>query len=615
MSTPPRGNGAGRALWWRFVGTELRRGLARAATLVVGIALAAAAFATLSVGVVQQRLPAEAPHADWSDGATILATPPAGRTSISRHEIAATAASSNVEWTAPIAVVGMTVAPPAATSTAPPVGTGRQAPAGFLVIGVDPLGQEYATGLAESLTDGTYLKGLEARESVWPIPVLAVSLDGRVASPGTTDVAGRPVDVVGVVSAAALTELLAPVAAHLDGLGYDGAFITTTQDAQRLARAGIGLSRLSAAAMVVQASGRIGTPVYAERVRVAAEAILLKTDLNVSIDGRPASLTATFDLKSSVLILILLLVAAAFVSNATTAALNVRRRELATLATLGWSRGRIVMLIATENSVIGLAASCLAAVLSLLLMPLTVSRADWLSALWAIPAAMILSVVGSAIPTWLAASVSAHRRAPRRFGSAAVASSARPLSALALRNVRRFAARSIVAAVAIGISTAVLVMVCIVSWQYGGAAVGSLGGFPLAIQIGPLDVPAACTLVLLSCLILADVVALNLRDRRRELATLIALGWRSGRIRALVLTEAAIVAGLGVLVGATIATAACGVLLSGEPRLAVGDQVLGYAVVGDAAAVAAATIVLALALAVLPVAVLRTGFRVPADQS
>jgi putative ABC transport system permease protein len=207
-----------------------------------------------------------------------------------------------------------------------------------------------------------------------------------------------------------------------------------------------------------------------ERVRVVAESIAATTGLDVEVMlgasrvpqridlgpgryGRPrlaldelwskkgvaAAIVRAVDRKSVVLFGLILAVCMLFLSNAVAAALRERRRELAILVCLGWSRRRLAGLFFGELAMIGGLAGVLSAALAPLLGAAIDVRMSVGRAVLAVPVALGTCLLAAALPALTvsgvrpAAALSRSVSPPGRMGRGR----RRRLLGLALANLRR----------------------------------------------------------------------------------------------------------------------------------------------------------------------------------
>jgi ABC-type antimicrobial peptide transport system permease subunit len=316
--------------------------------------------------------------------------------------------------------------------------------------------------------------------------------------------------------------------------------------------------------------------------------------------GVAVAILLAVDKNSVVLFTLILIVCVLFVANSATAAVRGRRRELAVLACLGWTRPRLFAAVLGELAAIGLTAGILGGAAAVpLSAALGLHASPWRSAL-AVPIAVGVSVIAGSFPAWLAA-----RAAPAasiRPAALAVRRAHQPagITALALVNVLRTPGRSLVGAASLAIGITALTVLTGVTIAFRGVVVGSLLGDAVAIQVRGVDYVATVATVALGVFAVADVVFLNIRERAAELATLRAFGWRESTLGRLVVTEAAIIGIVGSVLGAALGMAATA-RFTGQLPAAL-SVVAGIAVAVGAVMTAVFALVPAQALRRLPAA-------------
>jgi hypothetical protein len=373
-------------------------------------------------------------------------------------------------------------------------------------------------------------------------------------------------------------------------------------------------------------------PVSLDRVREVAQQIALRTHLPVDIVdgsspkpttihvpagkfGQPAlsvsepwvkkgvavAILRAVDRASALLFALILVVCVLFVGNSAAAAVRGRRREFGVLACLGWTRTRVFASVLGELAVLGMLAGLLAAAVALPLgAALGVSTAPGRTLL-AIPVAVGVALVAGTVPAGLAA-----RAAPLnaiRPPALAARRGHRPggITALAVSNVARVPGRALTAAVSLAIGIAALTLLTSISVAFHGAAIGTLLGNAVTLQVRGADYVAVGTTVALGLLSVADSVYLNITERAAELATIRALGWPEAALSRLVITEGIVMGLTGALAGAGAGLAMAAQLAGGIP-----GEVIAVAII----ATLAGTAFTALA-ALLPAQALR---RLPTAQ-
>ncbi len=377
----------------------------------------------------------------------------------------------------------------------------------------------------------------------------------------------------------------------------------------------------------VRVSGTVGIDdLSRERVRRVAEQITATTGLDVDIVigssptpvtvdlpagkyGRPdlklqegwvlkgvgVALLQGVDRKSVALFALILVVCSLFVANAAGAAVRSRRTELGVLSCLGWSRGMLFRVVLGELAVLGLAAGAAGALLSWPIAALAGLEVSPWRQIAAIPAAVLLAVVAGLGPARRAAAAhpaSAVRpmvSVPRRPRSP------RTLLGLAWGNLTRVPGRAALGALSLAVGVCALTILLGITRAFHGAAVGTLLGDAITLQVRGVDYLAVGATIALGALATADVLYLNVRERAGEFAALRAMGWPETALARVVAWEGLAIGVVGAVVGAAL-----GVGLTGWFASAVPPQLLVMA--GAAAMVGVAVTVTALAI---PTAALR----------
>lgn len=330
-----------------------------------------------------------------------------------------------------------------------------------------------------------------------------------------------------------------------------------------------------------------------ERVRLVAEQIARQTGLDVDITigtsptpelvdlpagnhGRPAltlkegwvkkgvsvQLLNAIDTKSLGLFLLVLVVCALFLLNATLAAVRSRSAELGILSCLGWSRRRIFWLLEAELLTVGLIAGLIGTAVAALLITTLDLHIAWPQLLLITPVAVLLAGLSGAGPIRRAS-----RTAPLQAITPAVRPPRRPIpvtsiTRLALVAVARTPGRTLLGALSLLIGVSALAALLAIQQKFSGGAVGTLLGDAIAIDVRGVDVFAVALTLALGAFSIADIAYLNITERRAEIGTLRATGWTDNHVRRLFATEALAAAALGAILGAALGVTATGILLS-----------------------------------------------------
>ncbi|PZF80773.1 ABC transporter permease [Jiangella anatolica] len=386
-----------------------------------------------------------------------------------------------------------------------------------------------------------------------------------------------------------------PAAYHL---GPPTAFMRLS-DLDTFTGSGIELADQDApiSAIRVRVAGVDGvSAVERERVRLVADQIRLRTGLDVDIVlgsaatqqtvelpagafGRPqlalaetwmrqgvvAAVMQTIDHKSVALFVLVLAVSTLFVANVSAAAARSRRGELAVLSRVGWSRGHLLRLLLAEVLLVGGAAGVVGALLSVAMGWVTGLEVTAVRAAVAVPVAVVVALVAAAWPAWRASRPSIAGAMQPRIRPGQRSPLVRGVRSLAVANVVRSPGRTGLGVLAVALGCAALTALLGITLAFNGAVVGSVLGDAVSVRARDIDYVAVLVTILLSSIAVADVVFLNMRDRRAEFAVLQAVGWGDGRVRRVVLAEAALIGCTGAVCG-TLAGLAVAAGLAGELR-------------------------------------------------
>lgn len=360
-----------------------------------------------------------------------------------------------------------------------------------------------------------------------------------------------------------------------------------------------GLNRTAPVSSVrVRVTGITGLDaVSRERIRQVADAIRTRTGLNVDItigaslqnrqialpatsSGTPAllvderwtkkgvalAITQALDVKSLVLFLIVLVSSGLTVALIATASVQARRRELATLACVGWRAGRRRGLVGTELVLLGLGAGALGAVMSWPLAAAVGSTIVWWQSGLAVPLGALLALLPG-----LAATLTAGRIAPldafrpRPAGRAGRAPTLYGPTTLGLILTGRRLGRTGLGSLAVALAVASAVLLATVVRAFHGAVVGSFLGDAVALQVRAPDIAAAVLLAVLGLTAVATVLLLGVAEDASALAALQAVGWTDAALTRTLLTQAGVMGLIGSAVGAALTVGAMAAALGGIP--------------------------------------------------
>jgi ABC-type lipoprotein release transport system permease subunit len=375
-------------------------------------------------------------------------------------------------------------------------------------------------------------------------------------------------------------------------------------------------------------------PLSRERIRTVATAIHQQTGLPVDITagsspapmlihlpagkfGSPALLVKegwtkkgaaveylkSVNTKSLILFFLVLVACVLFLVNASLAAVRTRRTEIGTLLTLGWSRSQIFKAVLLELSAVGLTAGVVGMLIALVLVPVLNLDTTPYRTLLVVPLATALAALAGLLPARRASKgtpLDAITPPVQMKGEGKIA---RNLFWVAARNVGRLPARAVLGAAGLVIGVASLTVLVSLQRAFQTTVAGTLLGRAISIQVRGVDVLSVVLVIGLGAFSLADVLFLNILERRAELVTLRTLGWRDGDVVRLVALEGLGVGILGSVLGAALGLAAAS-FIHGVPILDISLGAALAAAAGIAASGLASLIPLARVSALTPPTIL-----------
>jgi ABC-type lipoprotein release transport system permease subunit len=284
------------------------------------------------------------------------------------------------------------------------------------------------------------------------------------------------------------------------------------------------------------------------------------------------------DAKSLVLFVLVLVVCVLFLANGAYASVRSRRTELGVLACLGWGRAALFRLVLGELALVGLAMGVVGAALAEILALALRLDLPWWHSLLVIPIALGLACVAGLAPAYAATRGRPLDAVYSVPGGGGRHRAIRHVSGIARANLLRRPARLISGALGLFIGVAAFAVLLAVQLAFQGQVVGTALGNLVSVQVRSVDLIAAVLALLLGAFSVADVLAVNLRDRAGEQAVLAATGWRAQTLFRLAFTEGMVVGVVGAIAGGAVGLGLAA-LLTGS-ALAVAPSAILAALIG-----------------------------------
>ncbi|MGH9064947.1 MAG: FtsX-like permease family protein [Acidimicrobiales bacterium] len=277
--------------------------------------------------------------------------------------------------------------------------------------------------------------------------------------------------------------------------------------------------------------------------------------------------------KDLALFVLVALVAGLFVANASLASVRQRRREIATLSTIGWNRRQVFAAALGEVALIGLVAGIAGAAISALLISVLGLHLASLRVLADIPASVLVAALAGAFPAWQASRLSPLEALAPPVSTRAARHRVRTVARLGLLNLTRLPGRTLLGAFGLVVGVGTLAFLLGIQTAFSGTVAGDVLGNAINVQVRGADYVAVALVIVLGAGSVADVLVMNLRERAGELAALRATGWADASLRQVVVTEGLALGLAGSALGAAGGLGA--VLLFGAPVGAVYAGTLG----------------------------------------
>jgi ABC-type lipoprotein release transport system permease subunit len=258
------------------------------------------------------------------------------------------------------------------------------------------------------------------------------------------------------------------------------------------------------------------------------------------------------DAKSLVLFVLVLAVCVLFLANGAYASVRSRRTELGVLACLGWGRAALFRLVLGELALVGLATGVIGAALAEILALALRLDLPWWHALLVVPIALGLACVAGLAPAYAATRGRPLDAVYSVPGGGGRHRAVRHVSGIARANLLRRPARLVSGALGLFIGVAAFAVLLAVQLAFQGQVVGTALGNVVSVQVRSVDLIAAVLALLLGAFSVADVLAVNLRDRAGEQAVLAATGWRPATLFRLAFTEGMVVGLVGAIAGGAV---------------------------------------------------------------
>lgn len=236
---------------------------------------------------------------------------------------------------------------------------------------------------------------------------------------------------------------------------------------------------------------------------------------------------------------------------------------------VGWTRLRVFTHELGRASLLGLAGAALGAGAGLLISRLAGLDLDNRLVAVAAPAAVLVCCLAALWPAWrvagvpLAAALSGAEVAVTGGTGRRRGTKVQRVSTMAVVELWRLRTRALLAVVSGTVAVGAIVTLTSVRDQFAGSLQVTLLGQELLVATGPLQRAATGLAVALAVLMLAELLWQAVRDRRREIGMLRAVGWGRQHVIRLMIWQGVLLGVLAAVLGALTTTAILGATIAG----------------------------------------------------
>lgn len=239
-----------------------------------------------------------------------------------------------------------------------------------------------------------------------------------------------------------------------------------------------------------------------------------------------------------------------------------QRPAFAVLSALGWRPWQPTRLFLTQALLLALGGGIVGMGLALVIIALIGASPPWEIVLLTLPGVLFLALLSALYPLWqlwhiqpaevlrAGSTISAGRTRRSRLGAGLPA-----VGAMALRNLLRSRGRALIAIVSLFLSAILLVVMVDGILAFRQSLQGTLLGDSVLLQTAVPLVAGGLFAVLLTFLSVADLLLLQVRERRHEIGVLRATGWRPAHVQRLFVQEGLFLALVGTIPGVLVALA------------------------------------------------------------
>ncbi len=252
-----------------------------------------------------------------------------------------------------------------------------------------------------------------------------------------------------------------------------------------------------------------------------------------------------------------LLVCLGYLAVTLSAFVSAQRKEMAVLSALGWRPWQPAGMFLGQTLVLSLGGGIAGLGLALLVVWLLGADPPWEMVTWTLPIVLGFALLSASYPLWqiwrirpaellrAGTTVSSHQTSGLKRWGMTIWSRLPAVGSMALRNLTRSRWRAVIAIGSLFLSALLLTVMVEGILAFRQTLQGTLLGDYVLLQTAVPQIAGGACAVLLTFLSVADLLLIQVRERRQEIGLLQAVGWRPNVVRRLLMQEGLMLALVG----------------------------------------------------------------------
>lgn len=273
--------------------------------------------------------------------------------------------------------------------------------------------------------------------------------------------------------------------------------------------------------------------------------------------GASIAILKETQLGFSGIITCIVIVAMIYVFSTSLVSFLSRKQEFAVLLAVGWKPKQIKKLLIIESLLIGTAVAVLTLSIQIIfnyIKPDSISIVKILLITFFILFIYLIGPLGTARLVSNIKPIHIMRAGEISVNGARFVRTKGLLSMIS-NNVMARWQRNIISVIAIALPTSLLILFIYVTFRLNGVLFTTWLGQYVSMEVGLPHYTAVGVSLVISILTTSEILWQNIKERKREIALLMALGWRNTFVRSMILMEGALIGLLGGIMGGFLSIA------------------------------------------------------------